>query len=590
MKIKSLLLIVTNTLIISVALTFSVFLYKTHKRTLLEGIDKKLLTAAYCIEEILPRNYHDKIISKVSMDEYLEIVDRYNKFCTKLGLQYVWTLMIADNEGDENNQIVFTSATSTEKDISKSDFAMFFDVHSNPAVYKQAFSTMNIQYTTFHDQWGDGRMVLVPKHDGRGRSYLLASSMNINDIKTMLHKTMVNAFIINALVLFAGLVLSFISSSFLTKPIIRLTKVAEDIARGNLDHKIEMQGSLELRMLSKSIEAMAGSIHKKIKEIKNKNTELIKEIEDRKIIEETLRKSEEKNRLLNRELELRVRQRTLQLEETGKELEDFAYSVSHDLRAPLRSITGFAEIIQRRHKASLNEEGRHYLDNVIKAGRQMGTLIDDLLRFSRLGRKAVKLETIPLDDIFKTTLATLSDQIKKTNARITLPEHMPFIQGDLKLTVHIFNNILENALKYRKPDELPMIDVRCDTEDDYVVVSIADNGIGIEKEYQEKIFNIFQRLHSQEDYPGTGIGLAAVRKVLQIMDGKVWVESEPGMGSVFKVKFLAGTVSLKMRYKIKYLKWIKKCQKNFVYIEQQLFLSFLSLSLYPVPPLLKSSM
>ncbi len=470
MKIKYLILIASNALIISVVLIFSVLLYKTHKRTLLEGIDKKLLTAAYCIKEILPRNYHDKIISKASvpMDEYLEIVDRYNKFCTKLGLQYVWTLMIADNE---NDKIVFTSGTSTEKDISKGDFAMFFDIHSSPAVYKQAFSTMNIQYTTFHDQWGDGRMVLVPKRDGRGRPYLLASSISINDIKAMLHKTMVNAFIINALVLFTGLVLSFIISSFLSKPIIRLTKVAEDIAQGNLYHKIQMQGSLELRMLSKSIEGMAGSIHKKIEEIKNKNTSLIKEIEDRKIIEETLIKSEEKNRLLNKELELRVRQRTIQLEEAGKELEDFVYSVSHDLRAPLRSITGFAEIIQRRHKPSLNEEGQHYLDNVIKTGRQMGTLIDDLLKFSRLGRKALKLEDIPLYDIFKTTLATLSDHIKKTNARITLPENMPCIQGYLTLTPHVFINLLENAMKYRIPDELPIIDVRCEVEDGDVVLS-----------------------------------------------------------------------------------------------------------------------
>jgi PAS domain S-box-containing protein len=251
--------------------------------------------------------------------------------------------------------------------------------------------------------------------------------------------------------------------------------------------------------------------------------------------------AEEKIYELNRNLELRVQERTMQLEKVNKELEDFVYSVSHDLRAPLRSISGFAQIIDRRYKASLNTEGQHYFDNIVKASRQMGDLIDDLLKFSRLGNRAIKSEAVSLEEVLKTAEKTLSDQIKETGARVTLPKKMPNIQGDLTLATHVFINLFENALKYRKADEPPVIDVRFDIEDQYVIISVTDNGIGIEPAHHEKIFNIFHRLYSQAEYSGTGIGLAAVKKAVEIMDGRVWVESEPEKGSVFRVKVLKAT-------------------------------------------------
>ena len=253
------------------------------------------------------------------------------------------------------------------------------------------------------------------------------------------------------------------------------------------------------------------------------------------------KQAEETLKHLNRALEKRVAQRTAKLAEASKELEDFVYSVSHDLRAPLRSISGFAQIIDRRHKASLNEEGQHYFDNIIKASQQMGDLIDDLLRFSRMGRKSIKPEPVALDDVLKSAVETLRDQISATGAQVLIPEQMPYIQGDFSLSTHVFINLFENAMKYRKSNEAPVIEVGIDVINQHVVISVSDNGIGIAPEYHEKIFNIFQRLHNQSEYPGTGIGLAAVKKAVQMMDGRVRLESEPGRGSLFKIEIPAAT-------------------------------------------------
>jgi PAS domain S-box-containing protein len=284
MRIKYLLILVSNTLVIITAITLSAFLYKTHKSALLEGIDNKLLTAARFAEDILPEKYHDNIVDEhsVSKDEFEKYVQRNNKLCLNLNLQYIWSVMVVDN------QIVFTSATSPGKDVKKGDHASFFEVHTNPDAFKEAFNTMKVKYSSFHNKWGHGRMVLVPAYDSKGRPYCFGSSMSIDDVNSMVGKTITNSLIISVIVLFVGLILSFILSSFLSKPIIRLTEIAEDIASGNLNQKIEMRGSLELRNLSKSIDTMAKSMNDKIEEVENQNTALTKEIMERKQIKKAL--------------------------------------------------------------------------------------------------------------------------------------------------------------------------------------------------------------------------------------------------------------------------------------------------------------
>ena len=239
---------------------------------------------------------------------------------------------------------------------------------------------------------------------------------------------------------------------------------------------------------------------------------------------------------LRRELEERVARRTAELAEAVKGLESFSYSVSHDLRTPLRAISGFAQILARRHRASLAEEGRHYLDNIVRASAQMGRLIEDLLGYARLGRRVVKLEPVELGGVISEVLHDLEPRLKELGAELRLPEGPPVVLGDSTLLFQIFLNLIENALTYRHRDVRPQVAITCNLHDGHATVCVEDNGIGIPPEHFDTIFGVFQRLHNQDEYPGTGIGLATVKRAAQMLQARVWVESNAGAGSRFFVQ------------------------------------------------------
>jgi PAS domain S-box-containing protein len=248
---------------------------------------------------------------------------------------------------------------------------------------------------------------------------------------------------------------------------------------------------------------------------------IVADITSRKQIEEALERHRSELARSNAELSA-----------ANEEIESFSYSVSHDLRAPLRHIDGFARILLEEHKSQLDSKGQHYLQRVATGAQQMGRLVDDLLNLSRVGRREIQQQPANLSAIVEAIRVDLADGGKGRIVEWKIAP-LPVVECDPGLLKLVFTNLLTNALKFSASRERAVIEIGCAEEEGELVFFVRDNGVGFDPKYAGKLFGVFQRLHRQEDFEGTGIGLATVQRIIRKHDGRIWAESRPDCGATF---------------------------------------------------------
>jgi light-regulated signal transduction histidine kinase (bacteriophytochrome) len=240
------------------------------------------------------------------------------------------------------------------------------------------------------------------------------------------------------------------------------------------------------------------------------------------------RSAEESILKLNQDLTRQAKQ----LQMVNKELESFSYSVSHDLRAPLRAISGFSNILRTEYGPGLNPEMQHYLEIIDTSAQKMGVLIEDLLKFSRLSRQELAVRPVDMNALIREVVSELAPEMQNRQVELRIDE-LPACQADPALLKQVLINLLSNALKYSRRRPQAIIQVGSQELNGDRVFFIKDNGVGFNMRYAEKIFVVFQRLHSTDEYEGTGIGLAIVQRIIQRHGGRVWAEAEVDKGATF---------------------------------------------------------
>jgi signal transduction histidine kinase len=321
----------------------------------------------------------------------------------------------------------------------------------------------------------------------------------------------------------------------IARPVQQLAAAARSVAANDYSVRVPAAGKDELGLLIETFNEMLGRVQQRDAElldarqgleqrVQERTRELQNELEER-------RKAEDEILRLNGEAEVRLKELTA----LNREIEAFSYSVSHDLRAPLRHVNGFVDLLMARSKDQLDEKSQRYLTVIAEGAKQMGRLIDDLLSFSRMSRSEMAETTVPLDALVREVLPEVQRDAQGREIEWSLAP-LPEVRGDRAMLRIVLTNLLANAVKYTRGRQPARIEVGSRPgENGEAVLFVKDNGVGFDMKYADKLFGVFQRLHRAEEFEGTGIGLATVRRIIYRHGGRTWAEGQPGQGAAFYV-------------------------------------------------------
>jgi len=306
----------------------------------------------------------------------------------------------------------------------------------------------------------------------------------------------------------AGVVMLLSLDRILIRPLADLVGQVREVADGDYRHRIEGSGPPEFRRLADDIDQMRMKIARELDEV---------------------REARERIEWVNSQLQKQAEELT----RSNRDLEQFAYVASHDLQEPLRKVASFCQLLQRRYAGQLDERADQYIAFAVDGAQRMQRLINDLLAFSRIGRLTTGFTEVDLNKVMGDVAGQTEAALQYSDAELTWGE-MPTIRGEEPLLTNLLVNLVSNSVKFRRPDVPPKVHVSARLVDGEWEISCRDNGIGIEPEFADKIFVIFQRLHSKDAYPGTGIGLAIVKKIVEYHGGRVWVDTDADEGTTIR--------------------------------------------------------
>ncbi len=323
----------------------------------------------------------------------------------------------------------------------------------------------------------------------------------------------------------SGLLVAFLIVRFLSRRIVinrleALTDMSSEIGKGNLQRRLDIRSNDELGILASAFNDMAGELGERKRQLDEEKNRVLDKVEE---LEEQITRRETAEEALKRTV--------TDLRRSNAELEQFAYVASHDLQEPLRMVSSYMQLLSRRYAGKLDSDADDFIGFAVDGARRMQVLIQDLLVYSRVGTRGKPFEPTNCEDVLEQVLSNMEVAINESGAVVT-HDPLPTVAADASQLAQIFQNLIGNAIKFQG-EETPRVHVSAERKAGEWLFSVADNGIGIDPEFFERIFVIFQRLHGRGEYSGTGIGLAISRKIVERHGGRMWVESESGTGSTF---------------------------------------------------------